>query len=64
LGKGLCKIRVKITSKGKGKRGGARLITLFQVTEELVNLITIYDKSDKENISNNDLIQMINELTV
>lgn len=63
LGKGLYKIRIKVTSKGKGKRGGARLITLVQVIEEIVNLITIYDKSDKENISNNDLAQMINKLT-
>lgn len=58
LGKGLRKIRIAITSKGKGKRGGARVITLTALvaTDEAdVLLLTIYDKSERENISNQEL---------
>lgn len=58
LGKGLRKIRIAITSKGKGKRGGARVITLTALvaTDEAdVLLLTIYDKSERENISDQEL---------
>ena len=58
LGKGLRKIRITITSKGKGKRGGARVITLTALvaTDEAdVLLLTIYDKSERENISDQEL---------
>lgn len=49
------KIRMAITSKGKGKSGGARVITWVQVTQENVYLLSIYDKSQKENISDKEL---------
>lgn len=47
LGKGLHKVRMSITSKGKGKNGGARVITLTTLiskTDTDVILLTIYDK--------------------
>ena len=48
-------MRIAITSKGKGKSGGARVITCVKVIDQDVYLLTIYDKSDKENISDKEL---------
>ncbi|MDX2245249.1 MAG: type II toxin-antitoxin system RelE/ParE family toxin [Bacteroidia bacterium] len=49
------KIRLAIASKGKGKSGGARVITHFYIAEDTVFLLSIYDKSDQENISDNQI---------
>lgn len=49
LSPGIRKMRMAITSKGKGKSGGARVITYTIVVKEnegRVYLIEIYDKSD------------------
>ena len=54
LGRGLRKVRMRISSKGKGKSGGARVITftvIASVDETTINLLYIYDKSVRENIS-------------
>ena len=70
LGKDAFKIRLKITSKGKGKSGGARVITLIEsavigITEQTspqeitVNLLSIYDKSDMANISDKELKDLL-----
>jgi mRNA-degrading endonuclease RelE of RelBE toxin-antitoxin system len=61
------KIRLSIKSKGKGKSGGARVITYFhfektEENEQVVYLISIYDKSDYENISDNFIRQMIDQI--
>jgi hypothetical protein len=53
------KIRMAITSKGKGKSGGARVITFVYIQDETVYLLSIYDKSDKENISDKELRDLI-----
>jgi len=39
----------------KGKSGGARVITHVQVTKTSVYLLSIYDKSEKENIADEEL---------
>ncbi len=49
------KIRVAIKSKSKGKSGGARLITHIVVMDQLVYLLSIYDKSEKADLSANEL---------
>lgn len=59
LGNDCYKIRVAITSKGKGKRGGGRLITHVHVCKNIVYLIDIYDKSEQPNISNKELKLLI-----
>lgn len=49
LSTGIRKIRMAITSKGKGKSGGARVITYNIITtsdEGKVYLMQIYDKSE------------------
>ena len=59
IGKGCYKIRLSIASKGKGKSGGARVITYVAITDDTVFLLSIYDKSAKANISNADLSQLL-----
>lgn len=55
------KIRISIKSKGKGKSGGARVIT-YVVTEKMeVYLLVIYDKSDFDSI-NLDMLRKIIDL--
>jgi hypothetical protein len=48
-----------IASKGKGKSGGSRVITFVKVVEQDVYLLTIYDKSDKESISDKELDNLL-----
>ena len=55
IGKGCYKIRLAISSKGKGKSGGARVVTCVLIEDTEVHLLTIYDKSEKENISDKEL---------
>lgn len=55
LGNNCYKIRLAIASKGKGKSGGARIITYFYVARDTVYLLSIYDKSEQENISDNHI---------
>lgn len=69
LGNNTYKIRLRISSKGKGKSGGARVISLvetmligeIQVIEEdvTVNLLTIYDKAETATISDKELKDLI-----
>lgn len=59
LGRNCYKIRLAISSKGKGKSGGARLITNIVIEEETVYLLSIYDKSDKENLSDKELNELL-----
>ncbi len=55
LGNDCYKIRIAITSKGKGKSGGARVITYVQIVETTIFLLAIYDKSEAANIFDIDL---------
>ena len=56
------KIRLSIQSKGKGKRGGARIITHLQIADEAVYLLTIYDKSEQENLTDRELKSLLGDL--
>jgi mRNA-degrading endonuclease RelE of RelBE toxin-antitoxin system len=53
------KIRLAIASKGKGKSGGARVITHVQVVENNVFLLAIYDKSEQEDISDKEIKELL-----
>ncbi|MFP5040796.1 type II toxin-antitoxin system RelE/ParE family toxin [Parasediminibacterium sp. JCM 36343] len=55
IGNNCYKIRVSVLSKGKGKRGGVRVITYVHITDTEVYLLSIYDKSEQENISSKEL---------
>ncbi len=63
LGKGIHKIRVAIKSKGKGKKGGARVIShntiLARISKNRIILLTIYDKSEKDNITEKEIITLL-----
>jgi mRNA-degrading endonuclease RelE of RelBE toxin-antitoxin system len=59
LGNNCYKVRLAITSKGKGKSGGARVIIYIIQIEREVLLLSIYDKSAKETISNADILKRI-----
>ena len=62
IGNDCYKIRLAITSKGKGKSGGARVITHLHVTKEYLYLLSIYDKSETENISDQELQKRLKNL--
>ena len=62
LGCGVRKIRMTIADKGKGKSGGARLITNFVIADETVCLLSIYDKSEKENLTDKELDELLEEV--
>lgn len=59
LGKDCYKIRMVISSKGKGKSGGSRVITAVKITASSVFLLSIYDKGDKESISDKELDNLL-----
>ena len=59
LGNNCYKIRIAIASKGKGKSGGARVITYVLVTDKTVFLLDIFDKSEQSNITDKDLLALI-----
>ena len=63
LGRGVRKIRMAIGSKGKGKSGGARVLTLTVLVSEDVDvtLLTIYDKDEIDNVSDEYIRWLISE---
>ena len=67
LGNGIRKVRMTITSKGRGKSGGARVITMnvnIDVEKMIIALLYIYDKAEMENVSDQFLQQIIKEMDV
>lgn len=69
LGHHTYKNRMSIASKGKGKSGGARVITYnvrkLSDDEVVITLMTIYDKSDISNVSDayiRSLIELIEQV--
>ena len=62
MGNNCFKIRLAIASKSRGKSGGARVITHFYVENETVFLLAIYDKSEKTDISDRELIELLREI--
>ncbi len=64
LSKNCYKIRLAISSKGKGKSGGARIITHVLISEETIYLLSIYDKTDKETLTDNEIKELLDSLPV
>lgn len=63
LGNGLRKIRMAITSKGKGKSGGCRIITFDAIEKgDKLYLMYVYDKSDADNIIISVISELVDEL--
>jgi mRNA-degrading endonuclease RelE of RelBE toxin-antitoxin system len=64
LGNNSYKIRLAIRSKGKGKSGGGRVITYLVNDNNEVYLLTIYDKSELDNIDDKILKSIIQSLNL
>lgn len=62
LGNNCFKIRMAISSKNKGKSGGARIITYVKIVDEVIYLISIYDKSESDTISDRELSSRVKDL--
>lgn len=62
IGKNCFKIRLSIASKGKGKSGGARVITHVHIVGETIYLLSIYDKSEKENLNEGEIDELLKEI--
>ena len=64
LGKNAYKVRLAVKSKAKGKSGGLRVITYVEldiIIKDTTNifLLSIYDKSETDSISNSELKRLI-----
>lgn len=62
IGNNCYKIRIAIASKGKGKSGGARVITNLVIDDDAVYLLTIYDKSEKSNLTDAELGELLKHI--
>ena len=51
---GLRKLRIADPKRGKGKRGGARVIYLHHEEQDIIHLITIYGKNQQDDLSPSD----------
>ena len=61
LGQDCYKIRLRITSKNRGKSGGSRIITYVQILDDVVYLLKLYDKSEQSTISDDELDRLIKQ---
>jgi len=59
LGKDCYKVRMAITSKNKGKSGGSRIVSCVKITANSVFLLSIYDKGDKESVSDIEIDRLL-----
>ena len=62
IGNQCYKIRLAIASKGKGKSGGARVITNVLVAGNIVYLLSIYDKSERDSLSDSEIMEIIKRI--
>jgi mRNA-degrading endonuclease RelE of RelBE toxin-antitoxin system len=62
LGNNIYKIRLAIKSKGKGKAGGARVMTQVKIVKKTVYLFSIFDKSEKDSISDKEIKELIKDI--
>ncbi len=61
LGHNIYKIRMAISSKGKGKSAGARIITYLITEDKEVYLVHIYDKSQLVNLTKDRILNLLKE---
>lgn len=59
LGNQCFKVRIAISSKGKGKSGGARVITHYVVDAATVYLLSIYDKSELASLNQRQIERLV-----
>ena len=61
LGQNFYKIRMAISGTGKGKSGGARIITYVILDDDTVLLVEIYLKSEYDNVDVNSLLKSLKD---
>jgi hypothetical protein len=63
LGNGFYKARLSVKSKGKGKRGGLRIIShreiIYKMEETEITLVAIYDKNETSSIDRKYLESLV-----
>jgi mRNA-degrading endonuclease RelE of RelBE toxin-antitoxin system len=62
MGNNVRKIRLAVQSKGKGKRGGARVMTYLEIDKENVILFSIYNKGEQDTISEQKIDELVKEI--
>ena len=62
LGNDVYKIRLRIASTGKGRSGGARVITVVRYTGNRVYPCAIYSKGDKDTVSDKEIKALIRSI--
>ncbi|MFA5781368.1 MAG: type II toxin-antitoxin system RelE/ParE family toxin [Bacteroidales bacterium] len=62
IGSNIYKIRIAIQSKGKGKSGGARIMSYVKIVKQTVFLFSIYSKGEKDNISDREILNLVKEI--
>jgi mRNA-degrading endonuclease RelE of RelBE toxin-antitoxin system len=55
------KARIAIKSKGKGKSGGGRVVFYFEIIDNKIILLFIYDKSEMENVQTAFIEQILKQ---
>ncbi len=63
LGNNIYKVRLAIKSKGKGKSGGSRVITYVVNENQEVYLLTIYDKSEFDQLDDRSIQRIIDSIS-
>ena len=62
MGNGVYKIRLAVKSKGKGKRGGIRVMTQFKIVKETVYMFSVFSKGEKDDISDEEIERLIKDI--
>ena len=54
--------KIRWTTKGRGKRGGLRIIYYWQVSDEVILFLDVYAKSDKEDLTQEELRKLAKKI--
>jgi mRNA-degrading endonuclease RelE of RelBE toxin-antitoxin system len=64
IGHNCYKIRLAIASKGKGKSGGARIISHIIYKDDTVYLLSIYDKSEIASLTDKEILELLRSIPI
>jgi hypothetical protein len=51
-----------ISAKNKGKSGGSRVITCVKIENDIIHLLSIFDKSEQSTITDKELTNLLKQL--
>ena len=61
LGRDCYKIRLSISSKKAGKKGGARVVTCVKIEQDTLYFLRLFDKSEQSTITDSELTNILKE---